>query len=265
MPTELDKKAKASFGFIENFFGKYNVPWWIEAGTALSLNRDGKILEWDHDVDIAIWYDDLPAYKEWCLSFEGSPFEVIFQKGLPYLDNIIQLRVKSKFRHIFVDIDVYLYKRSAGKAYMRWLHNPVGLFSKSKRFALICLAELHMPRSERWKKRSAWFPRSITSASFWLYIKIYMATTSCRYHQFDEEMFLELKPISFQGMKLLISARTDDYLSHRYGSDWRSPDPQFNQRGRWRNSKARPVLKMNVLSYPIAIRDFASKTRDQHG
>ena len=85
----LDNKALASFQEISEFFLKYNVEWWVEGGTALSLWRDKKILEWDHDLDIAIWYDHCPKYEDWVSYFDGRPFQIVFQKGLTHIWTIL--------------------------------------------------------------------------------------------------------------------------------------------------------------------------------
>ena len=42
----------------------------------------------------------------------------------------------------------------------------------------------------------------------------------------------------------------EEFLEYRYGINWKTPDKSFNQLGKWKTSKARPILKQNFLSYP---------------
>ena len=43
----------------------------------------------------------------------------------------------------------------------------------------------------------------------------------------------------------------EEFLEYRYGKNWKIPDKNFNQLGKWKTSKARPILRQNFLPYPI--------------
>ena len=255
-PTAIEVKTVNSLKIAQEFFADLNVPFWIEAGTALAAWRDGKLLDWDHDIDIAIWYDDCPSYDQWVHFFEKTPYRVIFQKELPYLDNIIQLRLKDISTEHVMDIDIYLYKRNCGSAYMRWIHNPVGILSKPKRMVFSYLSQLLKPRTQNWKRLSRLFPFFLRHFLFWNYLRIYVVTTSSIFHKFDEDLFLNLKKIDLYGLKVNIASDTDRYLAHRYGENWKKPDPNYNQQGTWKKSGARPRLPLNLLPLPKKIEKF---------
>ena len=54
-----------------NLFLKENeIDFWVEAGTALGIYRDNEIMPWDHDMDVAIWYDQMPELKNFYDYFE---------------------------------------------------------------------------------------------------------------------------------------------------------------------------------------------------
>ena len=55
---------------------------------------------------------------------------------------------------------------------------------------------------------------------------------------------------------ICIAQDTDRYLAHRYGENWRKPDPTYNQQGTWKKSKARPRLRLNTLPLPKKIEVF---------
>ncbi len=252
----IEDKTVNSLHLVQRFFDKAGITFWIEAGTALAAWRDGKLLDWDHDIDIAIWYDDCPSHQDWVNFFSATPYRVIFQKDLPYLDNIIQLRLKDPTTEHVMDIDIYLYKRHGGAAYMRWIHNPVGMFAPAKRLIFSYLAQLLKPRTTKWKMLSRCLPLAVRRALFWGYMPLYLRTTSSIFHRFDEDLFLNLKPITLYGIEVRIAADTDRYLAHRYGENWKKPDPNYNQQGTWKKSGARPRLRLNTLPPPKKIEMF---------
>lgn len=254
--TLIKVNTITSLKIAEKFFNIKKINFWIEAGTALAAWRDGKLLDWDHDIDIAIWYDDCPLYNEWIDFFADSPYQVVFQKDLPYIDNIIQLKHKGLVSDHIMDIDIYLYKRQNGFAYMRWIHNPVGNFAPLKRTIFSYLSQLLKPRTPKWRTLSKCIPFYLRHMMFWSYMKVYMRITDCVFHRFDEDLFLNLKTIKLYGMNICIAQDTDRYLAHRYGENWRKPDPTYNQQGTWKKSKARPRLRLNTLPLPKKIEVF---------
>ena len=61
---------------------------------------------------------------------------------------------------------------------------------------------------------------------------------------------MNLKHLDFYGVEVNIASDTDKYLSYRYGENWKTPDKEFNQTGKWKKSEARVLLKMSELSFP---------------
>lgn len=253
---DIEYKTINSLEFVDHFFKNVGINFWIEAGTALAAWRDGKLLDWDHDIDIAIWYDDCPGHTNWMTFFADTPFRVIFQKGLPYLDNIIQLRPKDPANIHVMDIDIYLYKRHQGSAYMRWIHNPVGSSATLKKAIFNYLSQFLKPQTPKWRKLANCIPFVLRHTMFWMYMQFYIKTTDCIYHRFDENLFLNLKTIKLYGMDVCIAQDTDRYLAHRYGKNWRKPDPIYNQQGTWKKSEARPRLRLDTLPQPKKIEMF---------
>ena len=73
--------------------------------------------------------------------FEPLGLKVIAQKGFPFIDNIIRLRVDAEESR-FMDVDIYLYREHGDYAYMRWINSPVGFLSSSKQKILYYLNAL---------------------------------------------------------------------------------------------------------------------------
>ena len=242
---------ETSLALLKFFFEKQKVQFWLEAGTALSAEREGRVFPWEHDIDVAIWRDELPDPRRFEQYFSGQGYKVIFQKCYPYIDNIIQLKVIKGFEEKLFDIDIYLYARYQGNAYMRWIHKPEGSLAALKLRTLSVLKYLVNPTTDKWKRISRFLPSSLSRAMFFWFLRFYVNHSTCIYHRFPEKYFLELKEIEFHGNKVKIPSDTDSYLQHRYGPNWKTPDSQFNQTGKWKQSGARVELDMKLLPLPV--------------
>ena len=44
---------------LKQVFDKHNIPFWLEGGTLLGAVREGKMIAWDNDVDISMWFDEV--------------------------------------------------------------------------------------------------------------------------------------------------------------------------------------------------------------
>ena len=44
---------------IKDILDKNNVKFWLDAGTLLGAVRDGKIIEWDNNIDLGTWYNNV--------------------------------------------------------------------------------------------------------------------------------------------------------------------------------------------------------------
>ncbi len=56
----LEKNIDNNFFETINILNSNNINYWICHGTLLGIIREGKLIEWDHDIDIAIWSDEIP-------------------------------------------------------------------------------------------------------------------------------------------------------------------------------------------------------------
>tara|TARA_Y100001935_G_C17225916_1_gene467760 strand:- start:281 stop:1027 length:747 start_codon:yes stop_codon:yes gene_type:complete len=231
------------------FFKENEIDFWVEAGTALGIYRDNEIMPWDHDMDVAIWYDQMPELKNFFDFFEPLGFKVVPQKDFPFLDNIIQLKAQNNEK--FMDVDIYLYKEYGEFAYMRWINTPVGFLAKFKQKLLYSLNALNYSNKTKWRIIRGIISETLTSKLFKFYLYIHIKTSYCIFHQFPKKYFKNLTTIKFLGQDIKISGDTEKYLEHRYGSGWSVKDKTFNQAGKWKKSQARVKLRMNHIPMPI--------------
>jgi phosphorylcholine metabolism protein LicD len=244
------ERVVQSLKLLNVFFTDNNIDYWLEAGTALAAYRDGKVFPWEHDIDVAVWKESIHDLDKFIVFFEQKGFDVVIQKSLPFLDNIIQLKVNRKFKNELFDIDIYLYTKHNDNAYMRWIQKPEGKISSLKKETLFILRNMVNPLSRKWRMRSKLFGKFFARKVFVFYLKWHVKNSSCIYHVFPLELFINLKQIEFYGIKVKIPAETDRFLTHRYGLGWETPDSEFNQSGKWRKSKARVLLPMSLLPMP---------------
>ena len=146
---------------IDSFFNKNGVDYWLEAGTALSAYRDGKVFEWEHDVDIGIWREKMPNPDQFINFFSSKGYKVVIQKDFPFLDNIIQLKVDSEHNNDLFDVDIYLYTRMEGFAYMRWIQKPEGSYNSLKKRLIFILRNLYNPNTKKWVRISRLIPKKM--------------------------------------------------------------------------------------------------------
>jgi len=253
----LDNKNKKNprniIAQVDKILRRNDIIYWLEAGTALSAVRDGKIFDWEHDIDIGVWKHDIKKILNALDDFKKEGYKINIQKGMPFVDNIIQLYcpLGDDGAKPFPDqIDIYLYTKKNDYVYMRWLQKPEGLFAKKRKqlfeFSVLMVNE----KLRRFKSIILRIPINLRLFIFKVILKLHVMTSSCIYHRFPSKYFDHLKEIDFYGVKVNVSADTDSYLAYRYGENWKIPDSHFNQAGKWRGVKARVLLKMSYLAIP---------------
>jgi phosphorylcholine metabolism protein LicD len=52
-----------NFTEVIQILNNKKINYWVCHGTLLGLARDGKLIEWDHDIDIALWDDEVSKSK----------------------------------------------------------------------------------------------------------------------------------------------------------------------------------------------------------
>lgn len=237
------------FKFLHNFFKILNdldINYWLEGGTALSAYRDGEILPWEHDFDIGILKKNLnnklPILIERISKIDS---DIIIQKNFPFVDNIIQIYCKDKTSNPN-QIDIYLYTEKGENIYMRWFNSPIGIGSN------IIKSILYLITNRLAKKNSNFFyKKTIYKVIFKFFFYINFKFYSSTYHSFPKTFFEKKRKISFCELELYIPFMIDEFLEYRYGKNWKIPDKNFNQLGKWKKSQARPILRQNFLAYPI--------------
>ena len=70
---------------IKDIFDAYGVIFWLDWGTLLGAIREGKIIEWDTDLDIGVFADD---FKKIYPAFSREIKKANFSPNIPLIPSI---------------------------------------------------------------------------------------------------------------------------------------------------------------------------------
>ena len=232
-----------------NILEELEIDYWLEGGTALAAYRDGTILPWEHDFDVGVLKEDLEKkINEFIVKINNIDCEYSIQKNYPFLDNIIQLYSNNKQCNPN-QIDIYLYTLKGDSIYMRWFNSPIG-FGSSVINNLMFLSNKIIKKNSLnknyFKKILINFPIILFYLCFYINFYFYKS----RYHCFPYYFFSKKKKINFCNLNLKIPYEIEKFLEYRYGKNWKQPDKNFNQAGKWKHSKARPILSQKHIQLP---------------
>lgn len=97
----------AALAEVSRVFAEQEIPWWVDCGTALGSYRYGDIIPWDHDVDIAILFDDHDrAFKALNAGLDKSKY--VIQDWSSYKEPGCLLKLYMKESGTYMDL--YHYK-----------------------------------------------------------------------------------------------------------------------------------------------------------
>jgi len=64
------------FDRITSVLAENAIPYWVDSGTLLGLVREGRLLGWDNDIDLAIMHEHLEQFLELAQSLEAKGYAV---------------------------------------------------------------------------------------------------------------------------------------------------------------------------------------------
>jgi len=216
------KAAVKNLKEIKDIFDKAGITFWIDSGTLLGAVRNGKFIEWDEDIDLGTWYDNIAKIISVFSLFTEGGFQVGLNKRLG------QASVKKD-----VNIGVSLYRRTSDYAWvllpaknqkieklLRWfMYRLIRLETytetEEKRFYTkgeLLLAPLpsklrHFMGNMTWSTMN-----KCDCIIYWVIPKCY---------------FEKLSTIQFYGMEFNIPSNVERYLGYRYGSTWKTSNKKW--------------------------------------
>jgi len=222
------------------------VRYWIDSGLLLGLAREGGEIDWDSDIDLGIWADDIENVLGCMPLLRSSGLSVSFRRyrGLVY-GFTIKDRQRSDLRPIH--IHVYFRSEELGRAWSpqtvtfgrgfarKGIDNGFAAWPNVRR-ALAFLNEGARRRQEpapvltTLLRRGVCYPmwgalvlvRKQFDREGWANIWPYSTYYAMYTWMVPESHFLDLDSLWIQGVELPVPASLEEYLEARYGN-WRTP------------------------------------------
>ena len=220
-----EEKAIETLRKIKKILDKHNIEYWLDEGALLGTVRDKKLIEWDNDIDLSVWYTTLPKIAPLFNEIRNAGCEVCFFEDKKH----IKLIDKG------YEIDINLYHLKNNKATRTWYeHNKLGRVldyimwtiyirnaGSRKSNAPLFLTKILVSISNVLSDRSN---KKILGLIFKLYKK-----KGCRLVQMSvpSHFFTDLSTLDFYGMKIKVPKKTEEYLELRYGKNWRIPKRDY--------------------------------------
>jgi len=193
---------------IIGFFDKENIHYWIDHGTLLGIYRDGKLIEWDNDIDISLHkneWDDISKRLD-NLKFTNYHIRKSW-RVIKLIPNNKKLR-KIDISYYYYKNDKYI-KRFGGRAIEVNYYRKVLLYIIEK-----------LSRLNKKTLRSNFFARILKT------LKGYSSPTVKS--KVPKRFFEQFSFIEYLNKKIRIPNDVEGYLKFRYGKDWKSPVKEWN-------------------------------------
>lgn len=214
-----------------------NINYWVCHGTLLGIIRNKNLLDWDHDIDFAVWED------------EHSKEEIIklFSNDQEYTQEISLEEINSlHFATLGKRIDINFYTRDNNKAYIKWAVPSEGnskIFNQFKRlyhFILFFLVNnlrikdaIKSSKTKTSKIIKFFTILPLTMIRKILSNKIKRKLLKLVYKEFDILGYsfplnlMEFEEMVFNGIKIRIPKNPEEVLEFTYGKDWKIPKKNY--------------------------------------
>ena len=215
--SSIDK----NFLSIIEILKKNKLKYWLGQGTLLGIIREGNLIDWDHDIDICMWPEEIEKEKIVNILINNN---FIFRDDLTFGEKYDQLSFdKPGGRRV----DINFYQRQKLKDGTIVACNKYG-FPRNKLMSLIdaiSLVDVYNGKYKSFIKKLKFLKSSMKYLKNAL-IKIGIFYKTAGYMQ-PIELLKEFEEINFHGIKVTIPAATEKYLVHVYGENWRQPVKNF--------------------------------------
>ena len=227
---------------VDITFRKQGIKYFAVYGTCLGAVREGGIIPWDDDVDIAVWRDDfcraLQALNDSDLQiFAGDRHTV---PGCPSRCGRIFNRIKAETgierKRAYLDLHIIDYAPKSKLHFLwdvLWYVGVIRILERRNRVSSNAHAWLYAVADVMALPFRVCSSRILNKLADWIYcyrrrtpfVKITFDGNRKRYRSAD---FSDAKNFSFGGMDISVPIGYENYLTKCYG-DWRTP-PSLDER-----------------------------------
>ena len=197
------------------------INYWIGQGTLLGIIREGKLIDWDHDIDICLWPEEIG--KDQIVNLLKKN-DFTFRDDLTFGEKYSQLSFdKPGGRRI----DINFYQKQKLKNNTIVACNKYG-FPRNKLMSLIdaiSLAEVYRGKYKGLIKGLKFLKPAMKFLKRNL-VKYGLFYKRAGYMQ-PIALLKKFKKIDFNGLNLTIPLLAEEYLEHVYGKNWKQPVKNF--------------------------------------
>ncbi|MFC1480300.1 LicD family protein [Candidatus Omnitrophota bacterium] len=206
---------------VKTVLDKYGVEFWLDLGALLGAIREGKLISWDTDVDLTTWQKNTAKV--------AIAFQELRKQGFVLEHSRYGISIRDRNSSLTIG----LWQIVGDKATIRW-----GGFNSSPwlgKFLSVLFWAVLAPHYSRVALKAAsnlkeliYFTLARLSSFMPGRIVTYVKRIQTKFGEqtiwlVPAEYFTNLTTIDFYGMKIKAPAKTEEYLSYRYGKDWRVP------------------------------------------
>jgi hypothetical protein len=225
---------------IKEVFDEFGIRFWLEAGTLLGAVRDGKIIEWDNDIDLSMWSEDADKLFLALHELKRRKFKATVEFPLDPKIQLVKLRLFPF--DCPIDIDLWQVNNDSVTHLVPWgekpqKHAPVWLISHALRIArhYLCsdigftapldknlkgitnILEYFLPKLP-WKLKTL----LLNLSQCWK-----LGRVDLLYFQ-PKRYFEKLGTIKIYDMIFNVPLDAEDYLKYHYGENWRIPQKKWD-------------------------------------
>lgn len=218
MPDQSGCEAALDPNFIETIglLNRHDVPYWVCHGTLLGLIRDGRLIPWDHDIDIAVWADSVS--KSSAIELMTSHGYILKSDGADY--DFLQF-TKNGGRE--VDFNFYRFSKDMNTAYSEW-------FISRSTFTRLLDA---LSNAKGHRGRGRWLIRRLDFLSpLFRHAVNFLKRRGTFYksagYTTPAGLLTEIEFVEVSGLKIKVPRLHETVLEFVYGKDWRTPKQQYD-------------------------------------
>ncbi len=212
------KKIDDNFFEVIQKLNQIKINYWICHGTLLGIVREGSLIEWDHDIDIAVWFEE--TSKEKIMSImEKMGFKL--REGFGVEDDLVSFE-KQGGRVVDFSFLKKKIQNNQEVAYVTY-HFPKNVLMK-------CVNALSY--SDRYSGKFKQIIRLFSPVKFiFRRLKKKLIQNNFFYKEFN--LYVPTKLLNnfifleTQQQKIRIPKKYEEYLTFLYGLDWKTPKRNF--------------------------------------
>jgi len=209
-------KLDENFKLVVNVLNKNNIVFWICHGTLLGIIRDKKLIEWDNDVDIAVWKSNNNKKKIEMLLISNG-----FKKKKKFFDNDNLLTLT---RRNGKEVDINFYEKPYSSKYTYQRHYDFKNF--------VCRIIYVLSRGKKYNGNYKSIVKLLSPLSiFFKIIKKKLIEKKLFYNEIGymtpKIHFNNLCKINFQNLKVYLPYNHKMYLRNIYGANWKVPKKNY--------------------------------------